>query len=349
MPKYRFVNATPARIGAFAVSLALAGAMLITPQPRLLRSANADEIVLKAVTFLPTTREKMKIKGLALVERINQLAAERAPGELKVQVIGGPEVIPSGNQPIAVRTGSVDMALTCASFYEGLVPIGDIIMLSQVSLDKERQAGALDYVRKLHEKAGLFALGRMDGTRAPFFYVGTTKPVTKPSDLKGLRAGSISLFADGFSRALGMSFQVIPFGDTYTAMENGVIDVYVNALDTQAALGLSKLKGYTVIDHPVFVDNCLAIVNLAKWESLSPKLQKIMLDAQAEVEKTAGAKMTEFNANERKKMMDAGVKFVTFSPADAKAFTDLAYSAQWTKMKNSQPEMAKTLESMIMK
>jgi hypothetical protein len=74
-----------------------------------------------------------------------------------------------------------------------------------------------------------------------------------------------------------------------------------------------------------------------------------MLDAQAEVEKTAGAKMTEFNANERKKMMDAGVKFVTFSPADAKAFTDFAYSAQWAKMKNSQPEMAKTLESMIVK
>jgi TRAP-type C4-dicarboxylate transport system substrate-binding protein len=220
-------------------------------------------------------------------------------------------------------------------------------MLSQVSIEKERQGGALDYLRSLHEKAGFYALGRMDGTREPFFYVGTTKPVSKPADLKGLRAGSVSLFAEAFSRALGMTFQVMPFGDTYTAMENGVIDVYVNALDTQAALGLSKLKGYTVIDHPVFVDNCVAILNLAKWRSLSPKLQKIMLDAQAEIEKTAGDKMTEFNANERKKMIDGGVKFVKFSPADQKAFVDLAYSAQWTKMKANQPEVAKTLEGMI--
>ena len=231
----------------------------------------AQETVLKAVTFLPTSREKMKIKGIMLIDRINQLASERAPGELKVQVLGGPEVIPTGNQPIAVRTGTVDMALTCASFYEGLVPVGDIIMLSQVSIDKERQSGALDYIRSLHEKAGLYALGRMDGTREPFFYAGTTKPISKPADLKGLRAGSISLVGEALSRALGMTFQVMPFGDTYTAMENGVIDVYFNALDTQAALGLSKLKGYTIIDHPVFVDNCLAIVNLAKWRRLSPK------------------------------------------------------------------------------
>lgn len=322
------------------------GAMVLSPAT-FNGPARAEEVVLKAVTFLPTSREKMKIKGLMLVDRINQLASERAPGELKVQVLGGPEVIPSANQPIAVRTGTIDMALTCASFYEGLVPVGDIIMLSQVSLAKERESGALEYVRSLHEKAGLYALGRMDGTRQPFFYVGTTKSVVKPSDLKGLRAGSISLFAEAFSRALGMTFQVMPFGDTYTAMENGVIDVYANALDTQAAVGLNKLKGYTVIDHPVFVDNCMAIINLAKWRSLSPKLQKIMLDAQEEIEKTAGHKMTEFNASERKKMIDAGVKFVKFSPEDEKAFVDLAYSAQWSKMKANQPEIAKALEGMI--
>ena len=71
------------------------------------------------------------------------------------------------------------MALTCASFYEGLVPVGDIIMLSQVSSAKERESGALEYIRNLHEKAGLYALGRMDGTRQPFFYVGTTEVSSK--------------------------------------------------------------------------------------------------------------------------------------------------------------------------
>ena len=253
---------------AAAASLALAAAMMLMTGGAVAPAYAADEIVLKAVTFLPTSREKMKIKGLMLVDRINQLAAQQAPGRLKIQVLGGPEVIPSANQPIAVRTGTVDIALTCASFYEGLVPVGDIIMLSQVSLEKERQSGALAYVRELHERSGFFALGRMDGTREPFFYVGTTKPVQKPADLKGLRAGSISLFAEAFSRALGMTFQVMPFGDTYTAMENGVIDVYTNALDTQSVAGLSKLKGYLVVDHPVFIDNCIAIVNLAKWRTL---------------------------------------------------------------------------------
>ena len=310
-------------------------------------TATAQEITLKAVTFLPVNREKMKIKGQMLVDRINQLAAERAPGQLKIQVLGGPEVMPSADQPIAVRTGTVDMALTCASFYEGLVPIGDIILLSQVPLDQERKNGALAFIRELHEKAGLFALGRMDGTRQPFFYVGSTKAVQKPEDLSGLRGGSVSLFAEAFSRALGMSFQVMPFGETYTALENGVIDVYTNALDTQAALGLSKVKGYSVVDHPVYVDNCLAIVNLAKWRSLPQPLQQIMLDAQAEIEVTAGDMMTKFNASERQKMIDGGVKFVKFSDPDRKKFLDMAYSAQWDKMTKSRPELANELRPLL--
>ncbi len=177
-----------------AASSALVGvAMMVIAGGTIAPVYAADEIVLKAVTFLPTNREKMKIKGLMLIDRINQLAAEKAPGRLKVQVLGGPEVIPSANQPIAVRTGTVDIALTCASFYEGLVPVGDIIMLSQVPLEKERQGGALAFVRELHERAGFFALGRMDGTREPFFYVGTTKSVQKPAT-EGLHGRRSSCF-----------------------------------------------------------------------------------------------------------------------------------------------------------
>jgi TRAP-type C4-dicarboxylate transport system substrate-binding protein len=263
--------------------------------------------------------------------------------------VGGPEVIPSGDQPIAVRTGTVDMALTCASFYQGLVPVGDILLLSSVSLEDERRNGALAYVRELHEKAGLYALGRMDGTRAPFFYLATRKAVARPADLQGLRAGSISLFAEAWARAFGMSFQVVPFGDTYTAMEHGVIDVYMNALDTQSAAGLSKLKGYTVVDHPAYVDNCLAILNLNKWRSLPPHLQKLMQDVQQEVEASAGEQMTAFNAAERKKMLDGGVKFVQFAPADAQKFVDTAYAAQWDKMLKLQPEIATKLKAMLSK
>ena len=314
------------------------------------REAVAQEkYVLRAVTFLPVDRAKMKIKGITLVERINKAAADKYPGELKINVVGGPEVIPSGDQPIAVRTGTVDMALTCASFYQGLVPVGDMLLLSTVPLDDERRNGALAYVRELHEKAGLYALGRMDGTRAPFFYLATRKPVQKPADLQGLRAGSISLFAEAWARALGMSFQVVPFGDTYTAMEHGVIDVYMNALDTQAAAGLSQLKGYAVIDHPAYIDNCLAIVNLNRWRSLPAHLQKLMQDVQQEVEVSAGNQMTEFNTNERQKMINAGVKFVKFAPADGQKFIDTAYAAQWDKMMKIQPEIAAKLRGMLSK
>ena len=312
-------------------------------------SSAAEEIVLKAVTFLPPEREKMQIKGGALVDRINTLAAEKAPGKLKIEIIGGPEVIPSADQPIAVRSGSVDMALTCASFYQGLVPVADIILLSEVTLEEERSRGALEYIRELHEKVGLFALGRMDGTREPFFYVGTTRAVTKSEDLNGSRAGSVSLFAEAMSRALGMSLQVIPFGDTHSAVENNVVDVYVNALDTQAAIGLHTIAGYKFIDHPVYVDNCIAIVNLDKWQSLPKELQDIMLEGQQQHAVEAGKKMAEFNAAQRQKLIDAGVEFVKFSETDAAKFRETAYDAQWQKMLESQPEVASKLRAMLTK
>lgn len=307
------------------------------------------EIVLKAVTFLPTDREKMHIKGIDLCDRINAEVAAKYPGELRIEIAGGPEVIPSADQPIAVKQGTVDMALTAASYYEGLVPVADILMNSQVSLEEERSRGALDYVRELHEAAGFFALGRLDGTRQPFFYWSTTKTVTKPEDFKGLRAGSISSFAEAFSVALGMSFKVVPFGETFTAMQTGVIDVYANAPDTQTGVGLADLKNLSVIDHPVYLDNCLAIINLDKWNSIPKHLQDLMLDVQWVMEKEAGKKMEAFNANQRQILIDKGAKPVTFSAADAKRFTDLAYAAEWDKMQRLHPDITAKVKGMLTK
>ena len=48
-------------------------------------------------------------------------------------------------------------------------------------------------------------------------------------------------------------------------------------------------------------------------------------------------------------MINAGVKFVKFAPADGQKFIDTAYAAQWDKMMKIQPEIAAKLRGMLSK
>ena len=79
--------------------------------------------------------------------------------------------------------------------------------------------------------------------------------------------------------------KVVPFSEAYTALERKVVEAWFasNSAITSFA-GQEQLK--FCVDHAVFVDPTLVIVNLAKWNSLSKSaqnaLQKTMMDHCAE-------------------------------------------------------------------
>lgn len=315
------------------------GTFLVVPDQS---PAQQDTLVrLKMAMFMPATAHRAKLTGV-LINAIN----ERGKGRLEIQWLGGPEVVPPFEQAMAVRRGAIDMSMLPAAFYEGLVPVGDILLLSRVSVKEERERGAWDLLRSLHEKAGLFFLGRADGKNEPQFYMTLKKSIKSPDELAGLKLGLAGTHAKGFSRALGMGMASMPPSEAYTALERGVVDAFSTAPDAHISYGVYEGVKFA-IDHPYFADNTVLIMSLNTWKGLSEINKKLILDTYLEMEPELIKLHREMIAENKQKMEESGIKFIRFSPDDAKRFIDTAYNAEWERVTAQYPDVAPLLKKMF--
>src|SRR5690606_26464477 len=115
---------------------------------------------------------------------------ERSEGRIQFQYRGGSDTIGVFEQGSAVQSGIIGLAHPPVGFYEAQVPGVGGAVLSELSLEEERQpGGGYDYLSQLHEQAGIKYLGRAYAAQ-DFFYVGcNSKPQTR-EDFAALRIGS---------------------------------------------------------------------------------------------------------------------------------------------------------------
>jgi TRAP-type C4-dicarboxylate transport system substrate-binding protein len=305
------------------MSLVVVGCPAPTP-PAVEPVPPAEPIVLEALVFQPVTAPRMQIFA-KLVDHIN----ERAKGELIIEILGGPEVMGGFEQAVAVRDGVIDMSLLPTSMYEGIIPTAEMIMFSELSAEEERQTGAWDYLRKLHEEGGLFFLGRADPSNEPQFFMISTVRTDSIKDFAGLKAGATATTFDVFmTKALGMSFSIIPFAEAYTAMSGGVVDVYSFPPESHVAAGLHEIGKY-VVDIPLFVCNTVIIMNQNTWNQLPEHLRELIMDAYIEFEPNSIALHLEMKAKAREAMIDAGVEFIELPPDESQWFVETAYRVEW--------------------
>ena len=83
---------------------------------------------------------------------MEQQVAKKYPGELKINLIGGPEAVKIKDQVQAAQTGMVDIVHTTNAYYVPLLPEVDAMKLSNFTPWEERASGAWAYYNDLHEK-----------------------------------------------------------------------------------------------------------------------------------------------------------------------------------------------------
>lgn len=106
----------------------------------------------------------------------------------------------------------------------------------------------------------------------------TKKAVITPDDIKGMRIRVIEspVFLDSF-RAMGANPVGMPFGEVYTALQQGVIDMQDNPIPTSVAMKFPEVaKFFTRSNHSY---TCLfKLVSRDLWEGLTPEQQQIFKD-----------------------------------------------------------------------
>ncbi len=101
---------------------------------------------------------------------------EQAKGELKIEYLGGPEIIPDKDLAIAVGKGVLEMGTAYSGIYAGLVPGAEAFTQSMISPLEERRRGVYDFIQPQYAKNNLFLLGRvLSDFPGEFYYIATIK------------------------------------------------------------------------------------------------------------------------------------------------------------------------------
>lgn len=304
----------------------------------------AEAIILKAVTAFPKNT-KDNIPYNIWVEILDQLVAKKAPGELKVQYIGGPEAVKTPDQFQALQRGMVDIVYTANAFYVNVLPEADALKLSDFNPMEERARGIWAYYNEFHEKkAKARYLGRLGHEQK--FYLYLNKPI-KTADLRGLNIRVSPMYLQ-LVKGLGGNPVVIPLTDTYTALERNVVDGYCFVTVGIRDWGWHKMTKY-IVDVPFYRGANPLLMNLATWNKLPKKLQDIVTEATIEAEKKAVAKFEQLQKEERPLLIKEGIQVIELPPAEKEKFLKVAYEEGWKDVLQKNPQTGPELKKLITK
>jgi TRAP-type C4-dicarboxylate transport system substrate-binding protein len=237
-------------------------------------------------------------------------------GQLRINYVGGPEVITRFQQPEALRTGVIDIIIPPTGDYQDQVSVAPAFVLSKLSPSEERKSGFYDYMVEEHAKRiNARYLGRIQISP---FYLWTKKEPKALADLNGLKMRSGVLY-DRMMREFGMVPVTINAPEVYTALQSGIVDGFGWPVTGPLKRGwLDTVKH--VIDLPFFgASNVVILMNRDKWKALPQSTQDVLLKLTADFEPRMVQHFNNENETEWKTIGDK-VRKVQFSAAQNKRY-----------------------------
>ena len=306
---------------AFAAGLAAGG---------LAGPASAEE-VLRAVTAFPAPVEFSK-SFLRFVDKVNDLGE----GVVRVDYMGGPEVIPPAQQAQATRRGVVDMQYGPGTYYLGQVPEVDAWVGSTVTAMDARENGGLEIMREVYrDKLGAYLLAHID-TGITFHIYLIEEPLRNEDgsvDLSGVKLRSQPIYREFFD-ALGATSVSVPVPEVYTALERGVVDGIGWPLVAIQDLSWDEFLTHR-IDPPFFQTDLVVIMNEDRWGSLSDEARKILTAAAVAYEQESYDYYQQNIADTDRAVREAGMQVVEITGPAAERYLDMAFETAWERLRNS--------------
>lgn len=282
-----------------AVSVSLAPALAQQPTPGPTRAP--APVVLKTVAAWPTAWPFDDMYA-EWIKRVN----ERARGQLRIELIGGPEVYPAFEQLDPLKRGVIDAVVTTMAYVAGAIPeVGATWFGFGAHPEQLRASGLVDLLdRVTREKVGVTFLGMPLYQR---FNLYLNRPLER-ADLRGFKIRSLPVY-DPVVKGLGGSSVSLPATEVYTALQTGVAD----GLGWPAAFvvepGFAKLLKYKVMP-PWWIGVDLALMNARSFDRLPADLKKLLVETMREIEREVPGYFLDLEKKQDEKLAQAGVKII---------------------------------------
>ena len=311
-------------------------------------------VVLSFFNIPTISAQPMELKGVSFLPRDHRLCAQipvwidkintGLKDVLKITWVGGPEVMPPFEQPEAIRKGMFQIGFIPAAYYMGILPEADAISLSKYDFKKEREKGGIwDYFVERHKKINMMIIGTW--LYDPF-YLYEKKPVKGLEDLKGLKMRTAAKY-DKMMLKLGMVPVTVAFGETYTALQRGVVDGFGWPTIGPREWGWLEFCKY-VIDIPFYTrQNTFFVMNLDVWNKLSKSAQDKIMEITIKYEPEMKAYFEKEIEKEKKEMEKVRLQRIKFSTEETKKYLDTANYAFLDDLEKKVPEEVKVIKKLM--
>jgi len=291
--------------------------------------AAAQEVTLRAVNaFQEGTYFARHFEEF--VKRVN----EEGKGKVHINYLGGPKALSPGEHATALRRGVIDMANTTASYTANLVPEGQVMNYTTLTMAQLRASGAIDYLNTLYMDKGMYYLGRT--AEGIPYQIYTNKKVEKMADLSGQKLRIAPIYRD-FFRSLGATMLQTQAGEVFTALERGAVDGYGWPLIGIFDFGWQEKTKYR-LDPGFYSVEVGVVMSKSAWEKLTPEQRSFLERQMARVEAENIPRSQAAGRAEIKRMTDAGVQTLTLPDAEKEKFLKEAYDTAWEGMARISPK-----------
>ena len=262
---------------SFLVLGLLIGAVLTTaalvPAIRSARTGGgASKTVLKLAHVLPPVHAVH-----IAMEFMAKRAAELSAGTVEIQVFPGAQL---GSEPESIeqaQRGALAMVKTSAAALEGFVPEMAVYGMPYLFRDEDHYWGVLlgDIGREIlraGEARGVVGLCYYDSGSRSFYTL--TKPILRPEDVREMKLRVLpSRTARDMITLLGGGPTPIPYGELYTALQQGMIDgAENNPPSYYTSRHYEVAKHYSLDEHTRVPD--VVIFSKPIWDGLDPQVQR---------------------------------------------------------------------------
>lgn len=244
---------------------------------------------------------------------------ERTNGQLKIEVVGYPELGISGEDVLELtENGTLSFAELPSAYTAGDLPAMDMKYLWGIYKDNqtfyEATAAAIPDLDKLiEERTGggvtVFQMWRVPENEIFFF---SKEPIVDLEDFHGLKVrsfgGALSDMIDG----MGSEAQWVAFAEVYTALERGILDGGVTGANAAYGQRWYEVADYMAGPLPLFtVEN--ATFNPDVWNSLPADFQAVLMEEGAKYELEFFRVTPILSALGIPKLLDEGMIYTPFS------------------------------------
>ncbi|HSC28468.1 MAG TPA: TRAP transporter substrate-binding protein [Vicinamibacterales bacterium] len=247
-------------------------AVALVPAIRAARRGGGEQrLLLKLGHVLPPSHA-VHIAMEFMARRVAELSA----GSVELQVFPGGQL---GTEPESIeqlQRGALAMVKTSAAALEGFVPDMAVYGLPYLFRDEDHYwkvllGGVGQEILRAGEPQGVHGVCYYDSGSRSFYTL--SRPILRPADLRGMKLRVLpSRTARDMVTTLGAGPTPIPYGELYTALQQGMIDgAENNPPSFFSSRHYEIARHYSLDEHTRVPD--VVIFSKAIWDGLTPQVR----------------------------------------------------------------------------